>query len=332
MLEQAKIQLRPMMRMKILFMFILLYPILPYAQELRDSFGKNYEHNSSLGTITCIAPDSLFLQSQYTESIKKLTKDTLQTEYIKFYQIAANYAMLNEVDSAYFYLHKFVETSPDDRMLYVDTRWDILKKDTLQWKYLIAKMEKAYLNCIDSASNKKLALHLFYLGALDQKYRIYASVLHQLPKGDSFYIASSQLDQFLSQQIESIFEKYGFPDIPMVGKSASTTAFLLVQHSNKINKYYKAVKKCYEQGNVIPQQYALMTDRYLMQKKRRQIYGTQGFINSRIKKKYDGHGIIWPMKDFKHIDERRKSVGISKSIEEYAKSIDCVIPEKYYKK
>lgn len=316
----------------IVTLFIIISSCFSYTQGQSETCHKNYEDRNSLGTITCFAPDSLFLLGQYTEAIIKLKQDTIQLEYIKFYQLAANYALLGEIDSSFLYLNKFIDTSPDDRIIFVDNRWDVLRKDTAQWNSLINKIETAFLQCIDSVPNKKLALRLFYLSALDQKYRLYGVILRQLPDGDTLYIESFDLDLFLSQQIDSIVRHYGFPGISMVGKLASTSAFLLVQHSHKIHKYYKAVKNGYEQGDVIPQQYAMMTDRCLMQKRKKQIYGTQGFANKRIEKKYGGHGIIWPVKDFKHVNERRKNVGITTSIEEYAKSIDCIIPEKYYKR
>lgn len=321
-----------MKKRKILTLFIVISSYFSYTQGQSKTCHKNYEDRNSVGTITCFAPDSLFLLGQHSEAINKLRQDTIQLEYIKFYQLAANYVLLAEIDSAFLYLNKFIDTSPDDRMIYVDKRWDVLRKDTAQWNSLINKIETAFLQCVDSVLNKELAMRLFYLSALDQKYRLYGVILRQLPNGDTLYMESSDLDLSLSQQIDSIINQYGFPGISMVGKLASTSAFLLVQHSPKIHKYYKAAKKSYEQGDVIPQQYALMTDRYLMKKMRKQIYGTQGFANKRIEKKYNGHGIIWPVKDFKHVEERRKNVGISTSIEEYAKSIDCIIPEKYYKR
>ena len=279
---------------------------------------------------TCIVPDSLTSIGQFEASIKQLKSDTNQQYYFKCYQIAVNYALLHEVDSAYFYLHKFIETSPDDRMLYVDTRWDVLRDDTVRWKILIDKMQEAYLNCLDSVVDKKLALRLFYLGILDQKYRVYWGVLKQFPTDSAGYALADADQRYLFEQTFEIYNTYGFPGISMVGKSSSSAAFLLLQHSPYIKQYYHTIKKAFEKSDINPEQYAMCTDRFLVQNRKKQIYGTQFYSDNKTKKKYGDCVLIRPVKDYKHLNYRRGNIGLY-PIENSMYYKIAIFPKRYLK-
>lgn len=278
----------------------------------------------------CFAPDSLSFIGEFDTSIQHIKSDTTQTCYYKYYQLSVNYALLNKNDSAFHYLNKFVETSPDDRMLYVDKRWDVLRKDTAQWKSLINKMEDYYMSCLDSVVNKELALRLFRLGVLDQKYRVYWNILRQLPT-DSVGLALSDAEQnYLFEQTSDIYNTYGFPGVSMVGKAASTAAFLLLQHSPYIDQYYHTIEKAFSNSDIEPEQYAMCTDRHLVQNGKKQIYGTQFYRTDKTQKKYGRSSLIRPIKDYKHLNDRRKSIGLD-PIEKSILYKNAIIPKRYLK-
>ena len=85
-------------------------------------------------------------------------------------------------------------------------------------------------------------------------------------------------------------DRYGFPTISMVGKHASTQAFLLLQHSPYIRKYYKLIKRAYLNGEIDPVQYAMVTDRLLTEDGKPQ--GHPVLPNGRP---YRGYSGIMPM-------------------------------------
>ena len=275
--------------------------------------------------------DSLQKMGKYEKSIlywQKWLQDSI-FEY-PMYNLAVNYTFLGDNDSAFYYLNRYLDLSEDDRIVLVDRDLFKLRKDTARWRNIVQKIENAYLQLLDSATNKPLALQLFYLGIADQEYRIYLPILQQI--NDSLSPKMMQNDRCLYDTLETIIKQHGFPTLSMVGKLASVNAFLLLQHSPKIkNKYYKMVREAYLQNDFDPISYAMLTDRWLMRKKKRQLYGTQCIENNRVFKKYKT-SILYKVKDFKNVNQRREKIGMSETVEETVKWMGAVIPEKYYKK
>jgi hypothetical protein len=294
--------------------------------------NKIYEKNPN--RIIICGKDSLQKDGEYHASIQSYLKniDTLNIPLIR-YRMAVNYAKLNILDSAFFYLNHYIDISEDDRLIIVDKDFDSLRVHVEKWKNLTKRIEDGYLQCLDSTKNKEIALQLFYLGIEDQEYRTYLSALNQIEYDSNgrfrIYINHKEINM-----LAAIIKKYGYPTISMVGHLASANAFLILQHSDKITKYYPQVKKIYKDGEISSQDFAMITDRCLMDRGRKQLYGTQLFKDNKTEKKYPGKYILWPVKDFKNVNKRRKDMGFSETVEEYVASWNSendIIPAKYYK-
>jgi hypothetical protein len=285
------------------------------------------EYNIYPAIYTC--KDTVFSIEEYKKDIQNLSADTslsiLQIEYC----IASYYAKLGMIDSAFYYLNNFIDTSFDDRVIIVDNTWNILRQDTLKWQFIVHKIEQLYLQDIDYATNKELALELFYMGIKDQEYRLYKPHLHQII-GDTNEI-KQDLEQRIkrNERFEAILKEYGFPSISMVGHLGNSAAFLLFQHSTYIRKYYHLIKKSYRAGEIRPMFYAMITDRYLTECWRKQIYGSQFYQPFRDKKSRKFR--LWRVKDFENVNQRRKEMGFHTTVEENANRSNWYIPSKYYK-
>ena len=178
---------------------------------------KNYETASYL---TCFGPDSLHRKGEYLASIEWLRNDTIAKDYLRYYQIAADWIMLGQKDSAILYLNRFIDCSPDDRIIFADKRWIPLSSDSAKWTPIVKRVEEAYVACLDSVTHKDLALELFYLGIEDQLYRAYRGVLMQFPDSSEYSAIDDEMyDRFV--RTKEIYSEYGFPTISMVGKHAS---------------------------------------------------------------------------------------------------------------
>ena len=116
------------------------------------------------------------------------------------------------------------------------------------------------------------------------------------------------------KKIETIISKYGYPGKSLVGEPTNRAAFLVIQHSDKIAKYLPIVKIAAEKKELPFRSYALMLDRYLMEKEEEQIYGSQGL-------EMGGIPIIWPIKDPANVNALRKKAGFSQTVEEYSKDL-----------
>lgn len=128
-------------------------------------------------------------------------------------------------------------------------------------------------------------------------------------------------DSLNIQRIESIIAQYGYPGKTLVGEPTNKAAWYVIQHSTKIGKYLPLIKEAGKKKEIPFTWVAMMEDRYLMQKDKEQIYGTQG--KGEITKDQDGKQVfvnfVWPVKDPKNVNKRRKEAGFDSTIEESAK-------------
>lgn len=128
-------------------------------------------------------------------------------------------------------------------------------------------------------------------------------------------------DSLNMQKVENIIAQYGYPGKTLVGEPTNQAAWYVIQHSNKIEKYLPLIKEAGKKKEIPFIWVAMMEDRYLMGKDQEQIYGTQG--RGEMTKDKDGKQIfvnfVWPVKDLKNVNKRRKEAGFDSTIEENAK-------------
>ncbi|KAA2215459.1 DUF6624 domain-containing protein [Chryseobacterium sediminis] len=128
-------------------------------------------------------------------------------------------------------------------------------------------------------------------------------------------------DSLNIQKIENIISKYGYPGKILVGEPTNKAAWYVIQHSTKIGKYLPLIKEAGKKKEIPFTWVAMMEDRYLMNENKEQIYGTQG--KGEMTKDKDGKEVfisfVWPVKDLKNVNKRRKKAGFDSTFEENVK-------------
>lgn len=123
-------------------------------------------------------------------------------------------------------------------------------------------------------------------------------------------------------KIEKIIAKYGYPGKSLVGEPENKTAWLVIQHSPKINQYLPLIKKAAEEKELPFRLYAMMLDRQLVQEDKEQIYGTQARSFTTTKDgKTETVWIIWPIKDFTNVNRLREEAGFGQTVQDYAQGM-----------
>ncbi len=95
------------------------------------------------------------------------------------------------------------------------------------------------------------------------------------------------IDKKNTKELKKIVEKYGWPTVALVGKKASRQAWLIVQHAGHDIIFQKKaldlMKKIYINNpkNIDKQNIAFLRDRVLINQKRKQLYGTQFYIDKK---------------------------------------------------
>ena len=124
--------------------------------------------------------------------------------------------------------------------------------------------------------NKKLAEKISSMAATDQKWRKLAindsnnkRLIKKVYECDGKNIAETK----------KIIEKYGWPTFELVGKRASNSFWLLIQHADRDLKFQKEclalLIKAAKNGQAKLKNIALLTDRIKAAENKKIVYGTQ---------------------------------------------------------
>ena len=133
----------------------------------------------------------------------------------------------------------------------------------------------------------------------------------------------NETDSINIKKVEKIIKKFGYPGKSLVGTPTNIACWYVIQHSNKIKKYFPIIKASGILKEIPNTNVAMMEDRMLMAEEKEQIYGTQGagrlIINASGKEEF--FNFIWPIKDVPQVNELRKQAGFKTNVEENAKNI-----------
>ncbi len=270
--------------------------------------------------------DSLRTQKQYDSIIKiligKVEKDTITL--FPYYQLACFYSLKGDTIKSFNYLYKSIIKGAPSEDILSDSDFEELKK-THQWSLLTDTLIYQYIKQYPKITNKELSIKLWLMGIEDQRTRALGGNYKKKypPKGDKEWKNINK--QFRKETKEranfilSLVKQGKWPTYSEVGEKAADAALFIVQHCDNNKLYRKAfplLKNAVETKEASGENYALMLDRYLVNKGKKQIYGTQLY-------RYQRKG-VWsdiqfrPIEDEENVNARRKAVGLG-TIEEYAK-------------
>ena len=115
-----------------------------------------------------------------------------------------------------------------------------------------------------------------------------------------------KIEEVHRARLVAIVNEHGWPGASLVGETAASGAFLVLQHADPgFQKNYLPLVRAAADANELPPSWLpLLEDRVLLYDGKNQIYGTQ------ITQTKDGKPTLWPIDDEAHVDERRARVGL----------------------
>ncbi len=248
-------------------------------------------------------------------AIKKITDQAMSQGYDVIGLTASTPKTMAEVKEEYNLDFDFYITDETALKTIIRSNPGIvqLKKGTIVEKLHWNDAQKLALEKVGPPKpkiNRELKAQLDSIMKLDQEGR---------SKGDISWQKQKQIDSTNTVFIEKIFKKHGYPGKSLVGEETSIAAWLVIQHSDKIDRYLPLIKEAGEKGELDKVSVAMMEDRHLMRQGLEQVYGTQGrTLNT---KKGESISIIWPIKDPEAVNQRRKEVGFLETVEEYCERL-----------
>lgn len=308
--------------------------------------GKIYEKTPSV--ILQYFKDSLYRAGDYWGYIHKQKEvvDGKGKTPATLYNLAACYDKLDMPDETMKYLFDFMKVSKDDRAILYTNDFKNLRSHPEKWKIITNQIDSLYLTTVGDIENKELSLKIFYL-FIDKYASTTRITIMPRPDGtveeikeESFKSISKE--PYFEKETDKLLKTYGLPTEKEVGRYGVFHLYDILQHSSLLTKHYPKVKKAFEAGEFDAVLYAMMTDRVQTRKGKEQIYGTQWEritsgtsigIMKEYHKKYPGKTLLWIVKDFENLNQRRKEMGFTETIEEIAegsKNENYFIPPEYY--
>ena len=187
--------------------------------------------------------------------------------------------------------------------------------------------------CLNGQINYDLKAKLDSIQSLDQSIRIEVfnvmsnkDHLDSLSKIDGFVMSDFVKNVMLKQEyidktnlafIDSIIKVFGYPGKKLVGETTCQTTWYVIQHSDKIDYYYKLLHRVSKKGEIPDSLFAKTQDRFRIMQGKKQLFGTQAECLPNDKGNFDC--FISPILNTKKVNKRRKKVGFTQTIEEYAR-------------
>ncbi|MBN4070951.1 hypothetical protein JYT72_00445 [Crocinitomix catalasitica] len=174
-------------------------------------------------------------------------------------------------------------------------------------------------------SETPLAVYLNEIQEEDQKYRQRLDEIREKYGQQSnpvihLWSVIFMKDSINRLKVQWILDEYGWISWRKIGGPASSTLFLVIQHSPLPvqQKYLPIMRDAVRKGNAAGSSLAMLEDRVALAIGDRQIYGSQ--INQ---DRETGEYIVSPMIDPENVNSRRAEVGLG-TIEEYVSIWDII--------
>lgn len=230
-----------------------------------------------------------------------------------FYNAACYFALDGRTEEAFKYLDLATSRGFRDlETMKADKDLETLHGDA-RWRATLKQCEDAERNFMKTIQKPELRAELLKRMKEDQDVRLSLQSGQDMEKIHRM----EAIDKENTAWIKGVIEKDGWPGKSLVGDDGALAVFLLVQHADRDVDFQEQcldlMKAAAEKGEARKDHVAYLTDRVLVARGKKQLYGTQ-FIQSG-----DGFG-PQPIEDEAHVDDRRKALGLP-PLAEYAKSM-----------
>ena len=269
--------------------------------------------NAQEFTIMKSTADSLRDEGDLKGAISEFQKSHIKNpkDEINLYNYACALSITSQNDSCFKYLNLVIELDTSISIL-IDPDFIRIKEDK-RW----IKFESRLIKMLEVKNKKPIndlpyAKTLWKMAALDQAY--YSDIrLAERKIGINSTVVNAlwDLKQIINnknqKELEGLLQAKGWPKISAVGQSASTTAFLIIQHSNiaKQKQYLPIIKKLCSIKESDWQEYALMYDRIQVSENKPQKYGSQIHFNEKTQTNE-----LYPLENETKVEEWRKELGM----------------------
>ena len=226
-----------------------------------------------------------------------------------FYNAAVCNALNGDNQQAFGFLFKAIKTGANISKLKIDPDFESLHKFS-RWKKLLKQANRIQSDSFNKCQYPLYAARLAKLWEEDQYFRFRLGNAYK----NNDTISANELwkkmrasDSLVLLKLQSVMNKIGWPTRSKVGNKGAATAFLIIDHSPRevMEKYFPYLEVAAKNGEASLSNYATMKDRILVNRGKKQIYGTQKYWDAKQAK-----FIFFEIEDEKNVNKLRKEVGL----------------------
>lgn len=308
---------------------ILILLVVSFTTMLFSQSGSEY---SSL-----IKEANQFYENQeYLKAAKKYSDAfalNTHSDGVDRYNAACSWALVNETDSAFFQLFVLAKKGDHSMLEHIGVDRDLtsLHSDE-RWGEVIMLLNNNKMRA-EEKLDKSLVILLDSIFQEDQSYRLQAD---EIAKTDgrtseafkSIWKTINEKDSLNQIIVQKILDERGWLGSDVIGDKGAQTLFLVIQHADISiqEKYLPMMREAVNKGNANPANLALLEDRVALRQGKKQVYGSQIWIDNETGKPY-----VAPLEDPDKVDERRSAVGLG-AFQDYLSLFGIIWDVETYKK
>lgn len=218
-------------------------------------------------------------------------------------------ALKGAPDNALDYLCRAIRLGANISKLKIDPAFDKLHQLT-GWKNLIKNADKIQNDTFNKYPYPVQAAKLAKLWEEDQYYRFRLAGAYR----DKDTVLANDLwkkmrvaDSLVLQKLLPVIQEIGWPTRSKVGPHGATTAFLIIDHAPRevMESYLPYLETAAKMGEAPLSQFATLKDRVLVNRGKKQIYGTQKYWDPQ-----QGKFIYFEIEDKENVNKLRREVGL----------------------
>ncbi len=225
------------------------------------------------------------------------------------YNAAICNALNDNQRQAFDFLFQAIKNGINISKLRIDPELESLHKHS-KWKKLLRKANKIQSDSFNKYQYPEYAAQLARLWEEDQYYRFRLGNAYKnndTTLANALWKKMRTADSLVLMKFQSILDSIGWPSKSKVGSLGANAAFLIIDHAPReiMEKYFPHLESSAKKGDIPLSNFATLKDRVLVNRGKKQIYGTQKYWDAQ-----QGKFVFFPIEDEKNVNSLRKTVGL----------------------
>lgn len=228
------------------------------------------------------------------------------------YYAACSWAMIGEIDSAFNQLYRIAINGKYGGYTQITNEPDLLSLHSdKRWQHLV-ELVKYNKEVAESRLNRNLIIVLDSIYSIEKSYLFQTSEISNKYGGESDELKShlwkiEKTKAYNLAKVRNILDKYNWLSPDIIGRQGFITLFQKIKEADHTIQllYLPSLRAAAENDKVHNNNLSILEDKVSLTQRKRQIYGTQIWIDDKTNIRY-----VLPLDDPENVDIRRLNLGL----------------------